>query len=95
MTEKTNFDELSEMFGALAKAKEILGKEMWEKIRMKLVEGDSAKREAECLQELRRGVASDYLGMTADEYENHLETGSTKASKKIDDKGTIRRFLGL
>ncbi len=95
MTKKPNYQELKEMFKALYEVKEILGEKMWEKIRYKLVEGDSAKREAEYLQGLRRGAAAGYLGMTDDEYENYLEGKSNKASKKIDARNVLKKFLGL
>lgn len=90
-----NYDELGEMFRALYRAKEILGERMWEKIRMKLVEGDSAEREAECLQGLRRSAAAGYLGMSGGEYEDFLEGKGSKASKKVDDRKTLKKFLGL
>ncbi len=47
-------NEFKEMFKALLEAKDILGEEMWKKIRRKLVEGGKAEREAGYLRGLQR-----------------------------------------
>ena len=79
-----SYAELKEMFKALKKAKEILGKKMWEKIRRRLVEGSKATRETEYLQGLRRGAAARSLGMTGDKYERFLG-GEETAMKELDE----------
>lgn len=79
--------ELLPIFKALKKATEILGEEMRDKIRRKLVSGALAENERDFLQNLRRDAAAEYLGMTRNNYERFLEgKEEIKQDKRIGKK---------
>ena len=65
--------ELRPIFKALTKAEKVLGKNMSDNIRRRLVKGSYAEAERDFLQNRRRDDIAKELGMTRDEYEKSLE----------------------
>ena len=64
--------DLAPIFKALSLVKEQLGKEIYEEIRYRLVDGTMGRDEAEYLQNLRRNNMAKHLGMTRKKYEASL-----------------------
>lgn len=92
---ENNNEKIQRLHRELLKAKKILGEKVIDEILHLLCEGDFYKGGFEALDNQKRDVAASYLGMDRENYEKMLGGKPHKAKKKIDDKKTLKKFLGL